>query len=128
MFDFNLVRWYNKPALALGGSLGPFVQRGGEAAVREYELMVIYSPQLDEEALTAQIERTKELIVGVGGEVEKVDQWGKRRFAYEIKKNTEGFYVVIDFKAESGATSEVERILKITDEVVRYLLVRRDVE
>jgi small subunit ribosomal protein S6 len=96
--------------------------------VREYELMVIYSPQLDEEALTAQIERTKELIVGVGGEVEKVDQWGKRRFAYEIKKNTEGFYVVIDFKAESGATSEVERILKIADEVVRYLLVRRDVE
>jgi len=64
----------------------------------------------------------------VGGEVEKVDQWGKRRFAYEIKNYTEGFYVVIDFKAESGATSEVERILKITDEVVRYLLVRRDVE
>ncbi|HBG10524.1 MAG: 30S ribosomal protein S6 [Limnochordia bacterium] len=96
--------------------------------MREYELMVIYSPELDEEALTAQIERTKDLIVGVGGEVEKVDQWGKRRFAYEIKNYTEGFYVVIDFKAESGATSEVERILKITDEVVRYLLVRRDVE
>ncbi|NLM40961.1 MAG: 30S ribosomal protein S6 [Firmicutes bacterium] len=96
--------------------------------MRAYELMVIYSPQLDEEALAAQIEKTKDLIVGVGGEIEKVDQWGKRRFAYEIKNNTEGFYVVIDFKAESGATSEVERILKITDEVVRYLLVRRDVE
>jgi small subunit ribosomal protein S6 len=90
--------------------------------------MVIYVPQLDEEALAAQIEKTKDLILGVGGEIEKVDQWGKRRFAYEINDNTEGFYVVIDFKAESGATSEVERILKITDEVVRYLLVRREEE
>jgi len=69
--------------------------------VREYELMVIYSPELDEEALTAQIERTKDLIVGVGGEVEKVDQWGKRRFAYEIKNYTEGFYVVIDLKQKA---------------------------
>ena len=108
--------------------LGPYVQRGGEAAVREYELMVIYVPQLDEEGLEAQIERTKDLITGIGGEIEKVDKWGKRRFAYEINDNTEGFYVVIDFKAESGTTSEVERILKITDEVVRYLLVRRDQE
>ncbi|HHT43820.1 MAG TPA: 30S ribosomal protein S6 [Firmicutes bacterium] len=96
--------------------------------MRAYELMVIYVPQLDEEALAAQIEKTKDLILGVGGEIEKVDQWGKRRFAYEINDNTEGFYVVIDFKAESGATSEVERILKITDEVVRYLLVRREEE
>jgi len=96
--------------------------------VRAYELMVIYSSRLDEEGLNAQIEKTKDLIVGVGGEIEKVDQWGKRRFAYEIKDYTEGFYVVIDFQAESGATSEVERILKITDEVVRYLLVRRNVE
>ncbi|NMB02850.1 MAG: 30S ribosomal protein S6 [Firmicutes bacterium] len=96
--------------------------------MRKYELMVIFVPQLDEESLAAQIEKTQGLITGVGGEIEKVDQWGKRRFAYEINDNTEGFYVVIDFKAESGATSEVERILKITDEVVRYLLVRRDEE
>ena len=96
--------------------------------MRKYELMVIFAPQLDEENLAAQIERTKGLITNVGGEVEKVDQWGKRRFAYEINENTEGFYVVIDFAAESGATSEVERILKITDEVVRYLLVRTDGE
>ena len=96
--------------------------------MRNYELMVIYVPQLDEEGLDAQIERTTDLIASVGGEVEKVDKWGKRRFAFEIKDNTEGFYVVIDFKAESGATSEVERILKITAEVVRYLLVRMDEE
>ncbi|NLJ74182.1 MAG: 30S ribosomal protein S6 [Firmicutes bacterium] len=96
--------------------------------MRAYELMVIYVPQLDEEGLAAQIDRTTTLITNNGGEIEKVDQWGKRRFAYEINDNTEGFYVVIDFKAESGTTSEVERILKITDEVVRYLLVRRDHE
>ncbi len=94
--------------------------------MRHYELMVIYASRLDEEGLEAQIERTKDIIVGVGGEIEKVDKWGKRRFAYEINDNTDGFYVVIDFQAESGTTSEVERILKITDEVVRYLLVRKD--
>jgi len=96
--------------------------------VRDYELMVIFVPNLDEEGLEAQIERTKGLITGVGGEIEKVEKWGRRRFAYEINDNTEGFYVVIDFKAESGATSEVERILKITEEVIRYLLVRKDEE
>lgn len=96
--------------------------------MREYELMVIFVPELDEESLAAQIERTQDLITKNGGEVEKVDKWGKRRFAYEINDNTEGFYVVIDFKAESGATSEVERLLKITDEVLRYLLVRTDQE
>lgn len=96
--------------------------------MRNYELMVIFVPTLDEENLAAQIEKTKELIAGIGGEIEKVDKWGRRRFAYEINDGTEGFYVVIDFKAESGTTSEVERILKITDEVVRYLLVRTDEE
>lgn len=96
--------------------------------MRNYELMVIFVPTLDEENLAAQIEKTKQLIAGIGGEIEKVDKWGRRRFAYEINDGTEGFYVVIDFKAESGTTSEVERILKITDEVVRYLLVRTDEE
>lgn len=96
--------------------------------MRAYEMMLIYSPQLDEEALNAAIERTTTLIANNSGEIEKVDIWGKRRFAYEINDQTDGFYVVIDFKAESGATSEVERILKITEEVVRYLLVRREEE
>ena len=94
--------------------------------MRHYELMVIYASRLDEEGLQAQIERTKEHIASVGGEVDKVDVWGYRRFAYEINDHAEGFYVVIDFQAERGATSEVERILKITDEVVRYLLVRKE--
>ncbi len=96
--------------------------------MREYEIMLIYSSQLDEEALEAAIQRTTDLIANNGGEVEKVDKWGRRRFAYEINDMTEGFYVVIDFKAETGTTAEVERILKITEEVVRYLLVRRDEE
>ncbi|HHT74075.1 MAG TPA: 30S ribosomal protein S6 [Firmicutes bacterium] len=96
--------------------------------MRAYEMMLIYSPQLDEEALEAAIQRTKDLIANNGGEVEKADKWGRRRFAYEIDDMTEGFYVVMDFKAESGATAEVERVLKITEEVVRYLLVRKDEE
>ncbi len=96
--------------------------------MRAYEMMLIYSPQLDDEGLDAAIERTKTLIANNGGEVEKVDKWGKRRFAYEIDKMTEGFYVVMDFKAEGSVTAEIERVLKITEEVVRYLLVRKGEE
>ena len=73
--------------------------------MRSYELMVIFVPGLDEEGLDAQIELTKGLIEGIGGEVEKVDKWGRRRLAYEINDNTEGFYVVIDFRQKAERLS-----------------------
>jgi len=95
--------------------------------VRPYELVIIFNPGLEgEEAYDAQIERVKTIITDNGGEVEKADKWGRRRLAYEIKGLTEGYYVVMYFKAPSTAGAEVERVLKITDTVVRHLLVRLD--
>mgnify|MGYP001123425714 CR=1 FL=1 len=93
--------------------------------MRAYELMLIINPNLDEEALEAVIEKAKGLITQGGGEITNVNKWGKRRLAYEIQDSTDGFYVVIDCNADNETTKEVDRVLKITEEVVRFLLVRK---
>lgn len=92
--------------------------------MRKYELMIVFRPQLDEETIDAALNRYTEIITGAGGEVTNVDKWGKRRLAYEIDKNTEGYYVVMNFTATTEAINELDRILKITDEPIRHLLVR----
>ncbi|MDI6871493.1 MAG: 30S ribosomal protein S6 [Bacillota bacterium] len=94
--------------------------------MRPYEVVVVLNPNLEEEPLEALITKFQELITGNGGEIVKTDKWGKRKLAYEIDGHTEGFYVVIDFQSESNAATELERVLKITDEVIRHLLVRTD--
>lgn len=94
--------------------------------MRPYELMVVFAPTLEEEPLEAQIAKVQEIISKSGGEIVKTDKWGKRKLAYEIAGHTEGFYVVIDFQAEQATASELERVLKITDEAIRHLLVRTD--
>ncbi|NLY11839.1 MAG: 30S ribosomal protein S6 [Firmicutes bacterium] len=94
--------------------------------MRLYELMLILKAGADEEQLEASIGKISDLITNQGSEIVKIDKWGKRRLAYEINGNTDGFYVVIEFNAENDATFEVERVLRITEEVVRYLLVRKD--
>ena len=94
--------------------------------MRDYEAMFVIKPDLDEEATGALIGRFEELIRNGGGELEKTDKWGKRRLAYEIEGYREGYYVVIDFKAESPVAQELERVLKIADGVIRHLIVRRD--
>ncbi len=96
--------------------------------MRTYELMLVINPQLDEEAIDALLQRVTGIVTTRDGEIEKVEKWGKRRLAYEVEDNTEGFYVVIEFKADNEATVEVDRVLKITEEVLRFLLVRIDKE
>lgn len=96
--------------------------------MRTYELMLLLDPQLEEENLDALVERTTGIITATNGEILEVNKLGKRRLAYEVEGNTEGFYVVIDIKADNEATTEVERVLKITEEVLRFLLVRTDKE
>ena len=92
--------------------------------MRSYELMIITRGSLDETAVTATIERFTTLIADQGGTVEKVDHWGKRQFAYEIQHMNEGYYTVIDMQVSSEGLVEVERQLRITDEVVRHKVVR----
>ena len=92
--------------------------------MRSYELMIITRGSLDETAVTATIERFTTLIADQGGTVERVDHWGKRQFAYEIQHMNEGYYTVIDMQVGSEGLVELERQLRLADEVVRHKVVR----
>jgi small subunit ribosomal protein S6 len=95
--------------------------------VRPYEVVTIYNPGLEnDEAYDAQIERFSTLVTEHGGEVVNIDKWGRRRLAYEINGLTEGYYVVMTFNAEPAVAAELERVLKITDTVVRHLVILLD--
>ena len=80
--------------------------------MNKYEVMVIVKPA-EEEATNAVIEKVEALIARVGGTVEKVDRWGKRRLAYAVKKFTDGFYVLINFEAAPAEIKEIDRVLKM---------------
>lgn len=94
--------------------------------MREYEALFVLKPDLDEEATGALIDRFESLIRDGGGELLKTDKWGKRKLAYEIAGYTEGFYVLLTFKSEAGLAQELERVFRITDEVMRYLVTRKE--
>lgn len=91
-----------------------------------YELSVVLIPTLSEEEKVATLEKVKELITRFGGEIANVDDWGKRKLAYEINKQREGFYYFIQFNAETSNPAEVESRLRIMEPVLRYLIVRLD--
>jgi small subunit ribosomal protein S6 len=92
--------------------------------MRTYELMIISRGDMDEPSVQTQVERFTTLIADQGGSVDKVDQWGKRAFAYEIDHMTEGYYTVVDFDISSEGLVELERQLRLTDSVVRHKVVR----
>ena len=79
----------------------------------------------EEEATNAVIEKIEALIARVGGTVEKVDRWGKRRLAYPVKKFTDGFYVLVNFEAAPAEIKEID-VLKINDEVLKHLIVKHE--
>ena len=93
--------------------------------MRPYEAMVVLRPNLEQDALDAVINRLTDVITDQGGQITHVDPWGKRRLAYEIDGHTEGYYVVIKFQGQPGITTELERIMRITDAVMRFLVVGR---
>ena len=94
--------------------------------MRPYELMVIFDPGKVEgdEAVAQMLDRIQGIITGDGGQVTNVDRWGRRRLAYEIGGTTEGYYVVIQFEAEPKTAAELGRVLRITDGVLRHMIVR----
>ena len=94
--------------------------------MRKYETIFILHPSLDEEAVKANIEKFKGVIVNGGGTIDNVDFWGKRKLAYEIKKVTEGFYTLVNFSAEPELPKELDRIFRITDGVIRHLIVKEE--
>jgi small subunit ribosomal protein S6 len=94
--------------------------------VRDYELMVVLDPNLDEAAVEAMTTRVSSLITQRGGTVDNVDQWGRRRLAYPIGRYRDGVYILTRLRLNPGLSSEIERALKLTESVIRHLLVRVD--
>ena len=91
--------------------------------MRAYELMIIFKADTDQSVVQTTINRLGELSVEAGGTLEKIDKWGIRRFAFEINHQWEGFYVVLEFVAPN-AMSEIDRTLRLADEVIRHKFMR----
>ena len=96
--------------------------------MNQYEVMYVVDAALEDSARNELINRFNELVVKNGGEVERVDEWGKRRLAYAINYKTEGYYVLMYIKAPAELPRELERNLKISDQVLRYLVIRYEGE
>lgn len=94
--------------------------------MNKYELAVVVSAKIEDDARTEVVEKVKALVSRFGGNVTDVDEWGKRRFAYEIQKMKEGFYYFIHFESDSVCPNEVEAHIRIMEPVIRYLCVRQD--
>ncbi|MFZ5647394.1 MAG: 30S ribosomal protein S6 [Bacillota bacterium] len=94
--------------------------------MRKYETVYVLRPDLDEEKTAEAMEKYKSLIENNGGEVTNIDKWGKRRLAYEINDFKEGIYIIKRFNSESKVASELDRVFKISDEILRHIIVRED--
>jgi small subunit ribosomal protein S6 len=94
--------------------------------MNKYELAIIFNPNLDEEALKAEFDKVTSYITRFGGTVDKVDDWGKRKLAYDINKISEGYYNFITFTAEGSAPAEIENRVRIRENVLRFLIFRQD--
>ncbi|HKD97432.1 MAG TPA: 30S ribosomal protein S6 [Micromonosporaceae bacterium] len=92
--------------------------------MRHYEIMVILDASLEERTVAPSLDTYLNVIRTAGGSVEKLDVWGRRRLAYEIKKKTEGIYAVIDLQATPAAVAELDRQLRLNESVLRTKVIR----
>jgi len=92
--------------------------------VRNYELMAIFKPDLEEQSLQVAVDRLNTTITTKGGEVASSDPWGRRRLAYPLQDYREGIFTITQMKLDPKNTVELERSLKLNDQILRYLLVR----
>ena len=93
--------------------------------MRKYEVVFIIRP-MEEEATNAVIEKFSNLTLPMVVLLDKEDRWGKKRLAYEIKDCTDGFYCLFEYTAEPACSAELDRVMKITDEVLKHMIVRED--
>lgn len=94
--------------------------------MKAYELMLILRPNLEDEARDAALEKVRGLITADGGSIDSEESWGKRRLAHEIDHTEEGDYQVVQFHANTATVAELDRVLHITDQILRFMIVRRD--
>lgn len=93
--------------------------------MNKYESVVIINPSVEEQGMKTLIAKITDLI-NSNGKLEKVEELGKKKLAYEIKKNTEGYYIVLNFEANPELITELERVYRITDEVIKFIVVREN--
>ena len=94
--------------------------------MNQYELALVVNAKIEDEARETAVESVKELITRFGGTITNIDDWGKKRLAYEIQKMKEGFYYFIKFESDSTCPGEIEQRLRIMEPVIRYLCIRQD--
>ena len=94
--------------------------------MNKYELAVVVNAKIEDDARAAVIEKVQSYITRFGGQVSDVDEWGKKRLAYEIQKMREGYYYFIQFEAPTSAPAEIESRVRIMDSVLRYLIVKQE--
>lgn len=92
----------------------------------KYELAVVVNAKIEDDARAAVIEKVQNYVTRFGGQISDVEEWGKKRLAYEVQKMREGFYYFIHFEAETTAPAEIEARLRIMENVMRFLCVRQD--
>lgn len=99
---------------------------GGYKNMRKYEMVVILDPSVDERTVTATFEKLVQVVPAEGGTIDNVDVWGKRKFAYEIDKKSEGIYIVLNFTAKASTAQELDRQLGLNESVMRTKVMRLD--
>jgi small subunit ribosomal protein S6 len=92
--------------------------------MHNYEFTFIVHPDVEDEGMTGVVEKVSQFITTGGGQVTDVNHWGRRRLAYPIRRQREGYYVLMHVQLDPQSINELERNLKLTEEVIRYLLVR----
>lgn len=93
--------------------------------MNKYEVLYILDAKIDDAAKDALIEKFKDVVESAGGAVENVDKWGVKKLAYEINFKSEGYYVLMNFTANADLPQELERQMRITDEVMRFIVVKK---
>jgi len=88
--------------------------------MRIYELLIILPPESDEQVVSGVVDRVSQPLAASGGKVERIDRWGRKRLAYEIARHQEGYYLLLDISAEPSSLKEIDRILSLADEVLRF--------
>ena len=93
--------------------------------MRKYEIVYIVRA-LEDDAINAVIDKFNKLIVANGGTIDKEDRWGRKHLAYDIKKESEGYYVLLNITSDAACVKECDRVMKITDEILKHMIVRVD--
>ena len=96
------------------------------ATMNKYELALVVNAKIEDEARVATVDKVKSIIEQFGGTITNVDEWGKKRLAYEIQKMKEGFYYFIQFDSDANCPAEVEQRVRIMESVIRFLCIRQD--